>query len=207
MESGTMESRTGTLGLTGLTALGLLLVVAGIGAVIARQAGFDPIDALADGGWPLFVIVPGVVLLAISMFQRPPQGVGLAIPGGIVTTVGLVLAYQQATGHWESWAYAWTLVGPGAAGLSMLVYGSRFREMKLVVTGLRLTLIAAVLFVVGFWYFETIFDTGKVPVDVSAWWPIALVVLGVIVLGLSALNAREHEAIGQSAPTPPGEIQ
>ena len=52
---------------------------------------------------------------------------GFAIAGSIVTTVGSVLLYQQTTGHWESWAYAWALVGPGAAGLGMLVYGLLFR--------------------------------------------------------------------------------
>ena len=34
----------------------------------------------------------------------------------VVTTVGLVLLYQNTTGRWESWAYAWALVGPAASG-------------------------------------------------------------------------------------------
>jgi hypothetical protein len=183
-----METRSGNQRLGGFIALGALLVVAGIGAFAARQAGIDPIGAVADAGWPFFVIGPGVALLIAALLQRPPKGLGFAIAGGIVTTVGLVLFYQQETGHWESWAYAWALVGPGAAGVSMLLYGLLFGEQKLVVAGLRLALLAGVLFTVGFWYFETIFDTGSVPFDVDMWWPVALVVLGAVVLVVGLLN-------------------
>ena len=39
---------------------------------------------------------------------------GLAIAGSIVTVSGLILLIQDATAHYESWAYAWALVFPGA---------------------------------------------------------------------------------------------
>lgn len=183
-----MEARIGTQRLGGLTVLGALLVILGIGAFLARQAGVDAIQAVTDAGWPFFVIVPGVALLVASFFRRPPEGLGFAIPGAIVTSVGALLLYQQATGHWESWAYAWALVGPGAAGLSMLLYGLFSHDRKVLGTGLALGVISAVLFTVGYWYFETIFDTGRVPVDLGASWPVALVALGVIALVIGFFN-------------------
>ena len=125
MEAGTRTQRLGG----GFIILGALFVLAGVGAFVARQAGIDPLGAVSDAGWPLFVIAPGVALLVASMFPQPPQGLAFAIPGGIVTSIGLLLFYQQATDHWESWAYAWALVGPGAAGLSMLPYGA-FRASR-----------------------------------------------------------------------------
>ena len=45
--------------------------------------------------------------------------------GGITTVVGLVLAVQNATGLWATWAYAWALVGPGGTGLGLVFYGLR----------------------------------------------------------------------------------
>jgi hypothetical protein len=199
-----MESRTGSRRLGGLTVLGALLVILGIGAYLARQAGIDAIQTVTDAGWPLFVIVPGVALLVASFFQRRPQGLGLAIPGAIVTSVGVLLFYQQATGHWESWAYAWALVGPGAAGLAMIGYGLVVRDPQVIRPGLALSVISAVVFITGYWYFETIFDTGRVPVDLGASWPLALIALGAIalVIGLfsrgpvTAQPSTTHESGG-----------
>ena len=110
----------------GLALVGALLVVGGVGWFVARELRFDPFAAIADAGWPFFVIIPGVILMASSLIPKPPNGVGFAVAGSIVTTVGLVLLYQESTAHWESWAYGWVLVGPGAAGLGMLLYGLIF---------------------------------------------------------------------------------
>jgi hypothetical protein len=165
-----------------LAVVGTLLVVAGVGWLMARDLRLDPFVAIADAGWPFFVIIPGVILMLSSLIPKPPQGVGFAIAGSIVTTVGLVLLYQEETAHWESWAYAWALVGPGAAGLGMLVYGLIFDQRNLVSAGLRLATIAAALFVAGYWFFETVFATGRAPVDLGAWWPVVIIVAGLAVL-------------------------
>jgi hypothetical protein len=202
-----MEARTTAPRLGGFTVLGLLLVIGGLSAFAAQQAGFDLMEAVRDAGWPLFVIAPGIALLVASLFQRPPHGLGFAIPGGIVTMVGLVLFYQQSTGHWESWAYAWALVGPGGAGLATLLYGLLYREQKLIGDGLRLTVISALLFAVGFWYFETIFATGRVPIDLGAWWPLALVALGIAALAVGILNVRRTPPDATPATTTTGDIR
>jgi hypothetical protein len=178
----------------GVLAVGTLLVLAGIAAIVLRQAGFDLDNELFETGWPLFVIVPGLALLTASVFPAPPRGVGFAIAGSIVTSVGLLLFYQQSSGHWESWSYAWTLIGPGAAGLGLLGYGLLFRVRDFMTTGAWLVTISAVLFVVGFWFFETIFESGRVPVDLDAWWPVGLIGLGVAVLvgGMFESTRRHH---------------
>ena len=48
----------------------------------------------------------------------------MVVGGTVATTVGLVLLYQNNTGHWESWAYAWALVGPAASGLGLALWGA-----------------------------------------------------------------------------------
>jgi hypothetical protein len=187
----------------GLALVGALLVVAGIGWLVARALGLDAFAAIGDAGWPFFVIVPGVILMVVSLLPEPPRGVGFAIAGSIVTTVGLVLLYQDQTDHWESWAYAWALVGPGAAGIGMLLYGLIFGQRDLVSAGARLAAVAAVIFVVGYWFFETVFATGRAPVDLGAWWPVAIIVAGIAVLAIGLVSGRGED--GSKRPTPAGQ--
>lgn len=183
-----MQARTSADRWGGLTVLGAGLVIVGIGWFILRELAIDPFKALADAGWPYFVIIPGVALLLVSLVRTPPHGVGFAIAGSIVTTVGVVLLYQQTTGHWTSWAYAWALVGPGAAGLGMLVYGLIFGQRDLLTPGARLIAIAAAIFAVGYWYFETVFATGRAPVALGEWWPIVVIGAGLIALAVGFLS-------------------
>ena len=68
-------------------------------------------------------------MMAFGLTQR--DGSGLTVAGSIVTMVGLVLLYQNATGNWKGWAYAWALVGPGGSGLGMLLYGTRSGNRKM----------------------------------------------------------------------------
>jgi hypothetical protein len=177
-----MRSRTSVDRWNGLAVFGALLVVAGVGWFVARELRMDPFGAIGDAGWPFFLIIPGVILMVVSVIPIPPRGVGFAVAGTIVTTVGAVLFYQEATGHWESWAYVWALVGPGAAGLGMLVYGLLFRQRDLVLVGARLVAIAAAIFVAGFWFFETVFATGRAPIDLGIWWPVVIIAAGVAAL-------------------------
>ncbi len=195
-----MRSRTSVGRGTGLAVVGALLVVAGVGWLIARYLVLDPFAAIADAGWPFFVIIPGVILMLSSLIPQPPRGVGFAIAGSIVTTVGLVLLYQEQTAHWESWAYAWALVGPGAAGLGMLVYGLIFGQRELVSVGLRLATIAAAIFVAGYWFFETVFATGRAPVDLGAWWPVVIIVAGLAVLTVGLVGGGDKDGNDRSTP-------
>jgi len=177
-----MQARNPVKRWGGLTILGTILVFVGAGWIVLRELRIDSFEAIADAGWPYFVIIPGVVMLIASLVRTPPHGVGLAIAGSIVTTVGAVLLYQQATGNWESWAYAWALVGPGAAGLGMAVYGLIFGQRDLLAAGARLVAIATAIFALGYWYFETIFATGRAPLELGQWWPIVVVGVGLLAL-------------------------
>jgi hypothetical protein len=197
-----MQARISVRRRNGLAVLGALLVVGGLGWLVVRELRLDPFAPIADAGWPFFVIIPGMILMLSSLIPKPPSGVGFAIAGSIVTTVGLVLLYQDKTADWESWAYAWALVGPGAAGLGMLLYGLIFDQRDLVSTGLRLAAIAAVIFVLGYWFFETIFATGRAPIDLGAWWPMAIIVAGLSVLTIGLASSGRGDAGNEQSSTP-----
>lgn len=67
--------------------------------------------------WPVIIIGVGFVFLLASVLG---QVGGLAIPGCILGGIGLILAWQNATGNWESWAYIWALI-PGFVGLGLVI--------------------------------------------------------------------------------------
>ena len=97
--------------------LGIILVLVG-GAFLAAQ--YLNVD-LGEIGWPVWIIGPGLILLLAGFLV--PGGSGMIIGGTVVTAIGLLLFYQDATNHWESWAYAWALIGPGASGLGICSRG------------------------------------------------------------------------------------
>ena len=170
-------------------AIGVVLVVVGLFYLIVTVAGID----LSSFGWPLFVIIPGLTLLVVGFVSL---GTGAAIPGGILTMVGLVLAYQNSTGYWTSWAYAWALVAPGGVGLGLFLQGLRERNPGLIRQGRSLMLIALLIFLVLFVFFESILNISNinnVPL-VRAALPALFIVLGILLLARSIQNSRKRSA-------------
>jgi hypothetical protein len=165
---------------------GIVLVVAGGAVLAARQAGLELGNLVDGGGWPLFIFVPGVALLVAAFVPKPPDGLGFAVAGSVVTTVGLILLYQEATENWESWAYVWALI-PMAAGIGITGYGLLTGHRDIAGTGMRLAAVAGVLFLVGSWYFNAVFETGRNPIDIGAWWPVVVIGIGALVLGRAVL--------------------
>jgi hypothetical protein len=160
------------------TVVGGLLVL--IGAILLAGQ-FVRVD-IGHYGWPFFVIAPGLVILFVALTARGAVSEGLAILGSIVTMTGLILLFQDATDHYESWAYAWALVFPGAIGLGMILYGLTARRPGNVRSGTRLVGIALVLFLLGAAFFEGVIGIGGYQLDHNAG-----IVLGVIIIALGAL--------------------
>jgi hypothetical protein len=150
-------------------AVGVLLLVLGVYFLAAQffPALGDWIDI--EFSWPLIVIGVGLLLLIIGLLSGEPD---MAVPAFVVGGIGCILYYQNNTGNWESWAYAWTLI-PGFVGLGILgsaaLGGS---ERGNVSNGLWLLLISAVLFLI----FSSFLGGPELLGD---YWPILLILLGV----------------------------
>jgi hypothetical protein len=166
-------------------ALGLVLVVVGIFFLIMRLFNID----LSSYGWPLYVIIPGLTLLIVGFVSL---GTGALVPGGIVTVTGLILAAQNATGDWASWAYAWTLVVPGGAGLGLFLQGLRVHDAKQVRLGRNMMFWAALMFMIGFVIFESIFNISGQDFGIvsRAALPVLLIIIGVTLLARSMQRGR-----------------
>lgn len=167
-------------------ALGVVFVVIGLFFLAVRVLDVD----LSSYGWPLFIIIPGLTLIVVGFVSL---GTGALIPGGIITMTGLVLAYQNSTGDWPSWAYAWPLVAPGGVGLGMYLQGLRNRDVQTLKQGRTLMFIAALIFMLGFVIFETILNISGID---YGWFgkaalPALLIAIGAILLGRSIQRSRQ----------------
>jgi hypothetical protein len=173
-------------GSPGTAALGAILIVLGVVFFAGQQLDID----WGDAAWPFYVIAPGLALLAFGLTQS--NGSGLTIAGSIVTIVGGVLLYQNMTDHWESWAYAWALVGPGGSGLGMLLYGTRIGSAKMARDGFWQVLTAIGLFAAGFVFFEGVIGISGRPWPLPEWvLPTVVIAIGVLVLFRGFTSRRD----------------
>jgi hypothetical protein len=173
------ESRQGTV------VLGAFLIALGAALLVSEQLNFS----WERYGWPIFVIVPGLFLLLVGLAIPNEAGLGLAIPGGIITTVGLLLAFQDATGAWASWAYAWALVAPGSVGVTLSAYGLLHRRLDLLDAGLRTAASGLGLFVGFGLLFENIIgiDGDHQSTVLQNAFPLLAVVLGALIVLMNLL--------------------
>jgi dipeptide/tripeptide permease len=195
------EGRQGTI------VLGALLIALGVAFLVSDQLNFD----WERYGWPIFVIVPGLFLLLIGLAIPNEAGLGLAVPGGIVTTVGLILAFQDATAAWASWAYAWALVAPGSVGVTLSAYGLLHRRLDLLDAGLRTAAVGLGLFVGFGLFFENIvgIDRDHQSTVLQNALPILAIILGALIVLMNLLPrpgsrsgrpASDEWSEGQQAP-------
>lgn len=159
-----MEKKSSIIG-------GAILILAGIFFLMVQF--FPGLVSWFDIGqqWPLIIIFVGGLFLAGALLGTPP----LAIPGSIIGGTGLLLYYQNASGDWVSWAYAWTLY-PALVGVGILLMqtlSGNFRQ------GVResgvLFLISVLLFAVFGAFFNGLGGLGQ-------FWPVLIIGLGLWLL-------------------------
>ena len=153
--------------------LGLLLILVA-GWLIATRIKPDLGNLLhLTFEWPIWIMFAGAAILVIGLIVGEPD---MAVPACIVAGIGGILYYQNATNHWESWSYMWTLI-PGFVGIGKIlsgIIGGNF--MACLREGLKLLLTSAILFTI----FATIFNAWTVFGSYSAYVPIALLfVMGI----------------------------
>lgn len=118
--------------------------------------------------WPWIIIGVGAFLLLIGLLTRVPD---MAIPACIVGGIGGLLYWQNATGDWGSWAYAWALI-PGFVGVGIILsglLGGKTRQSVREGGGLIIT--SLVLFTV----FGAFLGGPNLLGD---YWPVLLILLG-----------------------------
>jgi len=131
--------------------------------------------------WPLIVVGAGLFLLVFGLLAGAP---GMAVPAAIVSGIGGLLYWQNLTGNWGSWAYAWALI-PGFVGIGIILAGllgeGRIRDA--IDGGGTLILISAVLFAI----FGSFLGGLELLGD---WWPLLLILVGLLILLRSLFRRR-----------------
>jgi len=189
-----MSSKRNTGSLVG----GSLLVIFGILALLGQLfRNFNFWETF----WPFFIIGVGL-LFFVGMFAGGRSVSGLAIPGSIITTIGLMLFYQNITDHWESWAYGWTVILM-SVGLGIFIMGIWGQNLTQRAAGLRVLRIGLILFIVFGAFFELIFTAGRPFGLRSVIFPAGLILLGLyLVLARSGLLARSSDNAAPETPDP-----
>ena len=166
--------------------VGAVLIGLGVLFLVDRLVEID----LGAAGWPLLVIVPGIGLLVWGVAMPGHEGVGLAVGGGITTVVGLILAVQNTTDLWATWAYAWALVGPGGTGIGLMAHGIVHRDGGQRTAGVRSIASALGLFAAFGLFFEGVIGLSGPPFLSTDAGPIVLIAVGVVVIAIALRRGR-----------------
>ena len=157
----------------------LALILLGVVLLVVQLVPGLSVWVGGERGWPLLVVGVGALLLVIGLAAGAP---GMAVPACIVGGVGALLYWQNLTGNWASWAYAWTLI-PGFVGVGLVLSGlleGRWRQVR---AGLWQVLVSLILFGI----FAS-FLGG--PALVGQYWPALLIVLGLLLMVRALLHPR-----------------
>lgn len=162
----------------------LILILIGLW-LLAVQI-YPPLRGFANGPttWPYSVIGVGGLLALLSLITWSP---GLLIPACIVAGIGGILFYQNTTGNWESWAYAWALI-PGFAGVGTILTGLLQRRRKAVFGGAWTLLYSLFLFLL----FGSFLGGWGV---FSQYWPVLLIAAGIILLARALFQRQPIQGV------------
>lgn len=143
------------------TLLGGAFVVLGAIMLSARYFfGRDMFSLGPDDFWPMIVLMIGVVFeLVYFVSLKAP---GFLVPGGILTTYGLLFFFEVAT-NWSFAAYTWPVYIIGVAvGLFQLYLFSGKPRGLLITVGILAGVAITALIVIMFRIFLSTVDLGLV---------------------------------------------
>jgi len=150
----------------------LVLISIGVWFLLAQFVPAFAMFTINDRTWPLIIVGVGATIALAGLVTWTPA---LLVPACIVGGIGGLLYYQNLTGDWKSWAYAWTLI-PGFVGVGVFfssLLSGRIREA--IADGGWLVFISAVMFLIF-----AAFLGG--PNLLGIYWPALLILLGIIIL-------------------------
>jgi hypothetical protein len=159
---------------------GLLLVLLGLAFLTWQLAPQWVSQYVGEFTWPWLIIGLGVAFLLAGLVTRTG---GFLIPGSIISGIGGLLYYQNTTGDWVSWSYAWTLI-PGFVGLGLLLSGLIDPvERSTIRPGLIMFGISVSVFMIFWSLFHANLSFGLV-------WPVVLILVGLGILAQSFFKRR-----------------
>jgi hypothetical protein len=169
---------------------GAILIAVGVLLLVGRVFDWGSLGFV----WPVIVMGAGLIFF-IGMVLAGKSAGPLAVPGSIITTIGLILLLQNLLGWWETWSYAWGLV-ISAVGVGLVIYGAWSDIPELRKRGWEVARVGLILFVIFGAIFELLFSFGQVTNrGGQLFWAGVLILVGLVQLGLRIFRlARKGEA-------------
>jgi len=168
--------------------VGVVLIFIGILAFFGRYIILPDMDTL----WPLIVIGVGAAFFIPLLLGDKSRG-GLAIPGSILITVGVILYFMNRTDSWEAWSYFWALI-ICAVGVGTWIRGYTSGAAELQKRGLNTFRTGLILFVIFGVIMEFIFSmSGEAHWGGVLLWSILLILVGVYLLVTRLLRIRKPD--------------
>jgi hypothetical protein len=168
---------------------GIVLILFGLMALAGQLFRMVDWGAL----WP-FIIIGFGALFFVAMFAGGKQAAAFAIPGSIISGIGLILLFQNITDHWESMSYFWALIilFVGVGIYLMGWYGGDENQKR---SGLGVMKVGFILFIIFGAFFEMIFSSFGNMV-----FPVLLILLGIyLVLSRSGLFGGNRSRLDDSS--------
>ncbi len=146
--------------------------------------------------WPFSIIAFGA-LFFVAMFAMGKSGAGFAVPGTIISGIGLILLYQTITDKWQSMSYFWALI-LFFVGLGIYIMGWYGEDANQKKSGVGVMKVGIILFIIFGIFFEALFSSFN-----NLLFPILLILLGgYLVVSRLGLFNRKHDN-SSDAPLPP----
>ncbi len=140
--------------------------------------------------WPVAIIGFGA-LFFVAMIAGGKQSAAFAIPGSIVSGIGLILLFQSITDRWESMSYFWALIIM-FVGVGIYIMGWYDGDVNQKRSGFGVMKVGFILFIIFGAFFEILIFSSLN----NMIFPILLILLGIyLVLSRSGLFGRKDTQI------------
>ncbi len=156
--------------------LGFLLLALGVFFLVGQFMG----RGFWSLFWPFFIILTGAAFF-VGMRAGGPRLSGLAIPGSIVSMVGLILLVQNTFHQWQTWSYAWALIIV-AVGIGLLMHASYGEFEGPRRAGRYLIRLGLILFLAFGAFFELLFFLLGDHYGSAIFWSVALIAVGIYII-------------------------
>jgi len=156
-------------------AIGIIMVLIG-GLFLLGQfvPGFGQLFS-GHNFWPWIIIGVGAAMIVIGVLTGAP---GMAVPGCIIGGIGGILFYQNVTGAWGTWSYAWALI-PGFAGVGVILARLLGDTKQSIRSGISTIITSLVMFTIFGALLGGLFRGQGFLGD---YWPVLLIAAGLLIL-------------------------
>jgi hypothetical protein len=158
--------------------LGILLLAWGVIFLVEQFLG----TSFWSYFWPFFVILTGAAFF-VCMRAGGQRLSGLAIPGSVISMIGLILLVQNTFHQWQTWSYAWSLIVV-SVGIGLVIHsnygGIAGRGARR--AGLYLVRLGLILFLAFGIFFELLFFLLGEHHASAIFWSVALIAVGVYII-------------------------